>query len=60
MVGSLKSQIDTEKQRLDDVFGDLCAAEIRTETLFKDCCLCAEKLQILLKEFEYQICKIQT
>jgi hypothetical protein len=60
MLGNLKSSIDKEKQNLDDTFGDLCAAEIRNEILFERCCTCAEKLQSLLKELEYQVCKKRT
>jgi hypothetical protein len=59
MLGNLKSRIDKEKQKLDETFGDLCAAEIRNETHFEKCCTCAEKLQSLLKELEYQICRKQ-
>jgi hypothetical protein len=62
MLSNLKSRIDKEKQKLDETFGDLCAAEIRNDTNdthFEKCCTCAEKLQFLLKEFEYQICRKQ-
>lgn len=59
MLSKLKFQIDQEKQKLDDTFGDLCAAEKRNSVLFETCCTSAEKLQFLLKEFEFQICKQQ-
>lgn len=57
MLSELKFQIDQEKIRLDNTFGDLCAAEIKNKSLFETCCTCAEKLQYLLKDFEFQICK---
>lgn len=60
MLSDLKIQIDNEKNNLDNVFGDLCAAEIKDQSLFENCCVCAEKLQFLLKEFEFQICRKQT
>jgi hypothetical protein len=59
MLSALKSQIDKEKIKLDNIFGDLCAAEIKDQILFENCCTCAENLQFLLKEFEFQVCKKQ-
>lgn len=58
-IGDLKVKIDKEKQNLDDTFGDLCAADTKNTVLFEKCCTCAENLQFLLKEFEFQICKKQ-